>query len=104
MASRFGKRLSQYYMDRILGFAYNRTGDRSKAEDLAQDIIVEILTGLTRASEIRDFDAWVWSVARYTYCHWLEKQSGRYEVRLTGIEAFADEVDSHLLVRKRSMP
>jgi len=97
MASRFDKRLSQYYMDRILGFAYNRTGDRSKAEDLAQDIIVEILTGLTRASEIRDFDAWVWSVARYTYCHWLEKQSGRYEVRLTGIEAFADEVDSHLL-------
>lgn len=97
MVSRFGKHLSDYYMDRILGFAYNRTGDRSKAEDLAQDIIVEILTGLKRASEIRDFDAWVWSVARYTYCHWLEKQSGRYEVRLTGIEAVVDDVDSHLL-------
>ena len=97
MVSRFGKHLSDYYMDRILGFAYNRTGDRSKAEDLAQDIIVEILTGLKRASEIRDFDAWVWSFARYTYCHWVEKQSGRYEVRLTGIEAVVDDVDSHLL-------
>jgi len=94
---RFANRLSDYYLERILGFAYNKTGDRSKAEDLAQDIIVEILTGLSRPSEIRDFDAWVWSIARYTYCHWLEKQSGCNEVRLIGVETSADEVDSRVL-------
>jgi DNA-directed RNA polymerase specialized sigma24 family protein len=64
MATCDAKGLLHRYIEPILGFAYNRTGDRPEAEDLAPEILVEILTSLTRAREIRDLDAWVWSIAR----------------------------------------
>ncbi|CAG7628799.1 RNA polymerase sigma factor [Paenibacillus allorhizosphaerae] len=64
------------YAKSIFGFALNRLGNRQEAEDLAQDILLQLLKSLNAGVEIRQMDAYVWTVARYTWVHWIKKHSG----------------------------
>lgn len=64
------------YTKPIFGFALNRTQNREEAEDLAQDILLQLLQSSKSGSEIRNLDSYLWTVAKYTWIHWLKKHSG----------------------------
>lgn len=44
-------------------YCYRRLGNTADAEDLAQDILCEALSGLGKGRTIENFDAWYWTLA-----------------------------------------
>lgn len=60
--------------DKIYGFAYRRCDTSEEAEDLSQDIITEILSAALRQTEISNFYAFVWTVARRVYADFCENR------------------------------
>ncbi|MCM3133539.1 RNA polymerase sigma factor [Paenibacillus polysaccharolyticus] len=62
------------YVKPIFGFALNRVKHRAEAEDLAQEIMLQLLKSFSGARDIRSLDAYVWTVARYTWVNWLKKR------------------------------
>ncbi|WP_282935837.1 RNA polymerase sigma factor [Paenibacillus sp. RC67] len=64
------------YTKPIFGYALNRTQNREEAEDLAQDIVLQLLKSMTAGAEIRHMNSYIWTVAKYCWIHWLKKRSG----------------------------
>ena len=65
------------YVGPIYGFALRRAADRYEAEDLAQEILLQLCVSLRRGPEIRDMHAWVWRIARNTWARWLRARGQR---------------------------
>ncbi len=65
------------YVGPIYGFAVRRVADRYAAEDLAQEILLQLCVSLRRGPEIRDMHAWVWRVARNTQAWWVQARTQR---------------------------
>ena len=62
----------------LLRWAYSKTGDSRQAEELAQEVWVQVLTAIRRGSEpIRDMDRFLWKVAKHVWCRHLRK-TARY--------------------------
>jgi RNA polymerase sigma factor (sigma-70 family) len=54
-------------LDSIYAFALRRCGNAADAADLAHDIVVQALENLSSIRNPDKRDAWLWSVARFTY-------------------------------------
>ncbi|WP_422660624.1 sigma-70 family RNA polymerase sigma factor [Paenibacillus sp. EC2-1] len=59
----------------IFGFAMNRVKQRIEAEDLAQEILLQLLKSISSGANIQNMDAYVWTIARYTWVNWLKKRT-----------------------------
>ena len=54
------------------------------AEDLAQEIVLQLLLSLQKGTEIANINAFVWSVSQHTFCKWLRaKKRGSTDVCIT---------------------
>lgn len=80
----------QMYAQPIFGFAVNRTNSRHDAEDLAQDIMLQLVKSITSGVEILQLDAYIWTVARYTWADWVKKKA-RYS-RSIKINGMSDNI------------
>lgn len=85
-------------LESILGFSMKRTSNRPDAEDLTQDIIIEIYrsyTKLKRYEGVEALEGWIWAIARHTYCRWLNKRNKNNVVYIEGImnEDFYENTD-----------
>lgn len=72
--------LTQNYMDKLFYFCLKRTGNSFEAENLTSDILLNIITSLERSNEPRNFEAWVWSIARNRYSVWARNNNKRNEL------------------------
>lgn len=72
-----------HYMETLFYFCLKKTGDRTEAEDLTQDIALQILGALRRGTNPSHFSAWVWQIARNRYAAWAEKKHRRTERQST---------------------
>ena len=54
------------YADNIFGFCINRLNNIDDAQDLSQEILLEIIRSLPK-SNINDINAWVWKIAHNRY-------------------------------------
>ncbi|MBJ6364018.1 RNA polymerase sigma factor [Paenibacillus sp. GCM10012307] len=63
------------YIKPIFGFALNRVKQRAEAEDLAQEILLQLIKSAASDASIHNFEAYVWTVARYTWVNWLKKRA-----------------------------
>lgn len=61
-------------MKNIFAFSLTRTHNATEAEDLSQQIIVELLSSHQRLKDSNAFYGWMWSVARNTYGKYLRLQ------------------------------
>ncbi len=68
-------RILQDYIDKIFAFALKRTMNRVDAEDLAQDIVFEILRSASSLKDEKAFHGWLWSIAKNTWKRWVYKKS-----------------------------
>ena len=93
----------------ILSYCISRTPDRAEAEDLAQDILLEICRSAANIRDDKAFYGFMWGVASNVYRQWCKKRSGRDEGELTEdisveTEFFAEEdTDLYLLRRELSL-
>ena len=65
---------TENYMEKLFYFCLKKTGNRNEAENLASDIILNILTSLDRGNIPVNFSAWVWQIARNRYSVWAAKK------------------------------
>lgn len=66
--------LTKEYMQKLFYFCLKKTGNRNDAENLASDIMLNILTSLDRGNIPVNFSAWVWQIARNRYSVWAAKK------------------------------
>ena len=67
------------YMEKLFYFCLKKTGKSSEAEDLTQDIALQIITVLNKGALPESFSAWIWSIARNRYSLWAKAKRSRNE-------------------------
>ena len=89
------------FLDKIYQFSYRRCNTSYEAEDLCSDIILTVISAVHKQEQIKNFYAFVWTVARRVYADYCEK---RNSVRQTismengdyAIAAKENEIDSFI--------
>ena len=61
------------YAKRIYGFAYSKTGNSHDAEDLSQEILVQLCRIDFSSKEIVDMDGYIYRVCQYTWSNFVRK-------------------------------
>lgn len=61
------------YAKKILGFAYKKTGNSFEAEDLSQEILLQLLISLNNMDEIENLNSFIYTVCCYTWSKYLRK-------------------------------
>ncbi len=62
------------HLEMLFYFSLKKTGSRSDAEELAQEIACEAVVSLGKGVAPVDFDRWLWGVARKRYARWVESK------------------------------
>jgi len=62
------------YADNIFGFCINRLNNIDDAQDLSQEILLEIVRCLPK-SDIKDMNAWIWKIAHNRYAMHFKRKS-----------------------------
>lgn len=67
------------YMEKIFYFCLKKTSNIVDAEDLTQDIALNVIEGLNKGTIPNNYSAWVWQIARNIYSKWATIQRIRRE-------------------------
>lgn len=70
---------TENYMEKLFYFCLKKTGNETEAQDLTQDIALNVLTALNKGIIPTSFSAWVWRIARNRYSVWADKKHQRNE-------------------------
>ena len=73
------KEFTENYMEKLFYFCLKKTGNNVEAEDLTQDIALQIITALHKGTVPASFSAWVWQIARNRYSVWAKEKHDRNE-------------------------
>ncbi len=79
MRDRLLSEFSENYMEKLFYFCLKKTGGHTEAEDLTQDIALQIITALNKGTIPTSFSAWVWQIARNRYSVWATEKHNRNE-------------------------
>ena len=63
---------AENYMEKLFYFCLKKTGSHIEAEDLTQDIALQIITALNKGTIPTSFSAWIWQIARNRYSIWAK--------------------------------
>lgn len=81
------------YSQKIYGFAFDKLRDPDRAEELSQEIILELLKSAARGQEAENPDGYVYTVCRYALAKSLRK---KYRSREISAEVSVDDlIPSH---------
>lgn len=88
------KDFAENYMEKIFYFCLKKTGDNAEAENLTQDIALNVISELNKGTKPENFSAWVWKIARNRYNTWAEKRRRQKEMLLsTDVSDYEIEMD-----------
>ena len=87
MSELINRFVSEYMMP-IFHFSLKRTNNEEKAQDLTQDIALEVIKAINADRTIENFHAYVWRIARNCYAKWAKKKTMQLE--------FFDEIDENI--------
>ncbi len=79
MRIRLTGEFAENYMEKLFYFCLKKTGCNEEAEDLTQDIALQIITALNKGTIPTNFSAWVWQIARNRYSVWAKEKHKRNE-------------------------
>lgn len=85
----------------ILSYCVSRTSNRQDAEDLAQNMILEIMKSSQNIRDDKAFYGFMWSVAGNVYRQWYKKKLRVNECELTG-DVHDDTGEMDLLAEKNT--
>ena len=92
MRDRLLKEFTENYMEKLFYFCLKKTGSQIEAEDLTQDIALQIITALNKGTIPAKFSAWVWQIARNRYSVWAKEKHYRNE-SVTGFDIGDYEIE-----------
>ena len=79
MCNRLMGEFAENYMEKLFYFCLKKTGNHIEAEDLTQDIALQIVTALNKGTIPTSFSAWIWQIARNRYSVWAKEKHSRNE-------------------------
>ena len=79
MRDRLMGEFAEQYMEKLFYFCLKKTGSQIEAEDLTQDIALQVITALQKGRIPNSFSAWVWQIARNRYSVWAREKHDRNE-------------------------
>lgn len=68
------------YAKKIFGFAYAKTHNSYDAEDLSQEILLQILNKQTDFSDVENMDAYIYRICCYTWSNYLRKNKPEWNM------------------------
>ena len=92
MRDRLINEFAENYMEKLFYFCLKKTGSHIEAEDLTQDIALQIITALNKGAIPASFSAWVWQIARNRYSVWAKEKHKRNEA-ITGSDIGDYEIE-----------
>ena len=92
MRDRLINEFAENYMEKLFYFCLKKTGNNIEAEDLTQDIALQIITALNKGTIPTSFSAWVWQIARNRYSVWAKEKHNRNEL-VTGSDISDYEIE-----------
>lgn len=73
------ERIAQEYALPLLNWAYRKLGDRSRAEDLSQEVLLQVFAAVKKAcaegTPVENEERFVWKIAHYVWCHYLRQKT-----------------------------
>ncbi len=79
MCAKLINEFTENYMGKLFYFCLKKTSNTVEAEDLTQDIALQIITALNKGTIPTNFSAWVWKIARNRYSIWAREKHNRNE-------------------------
>ena len=72
------------YMEKIFYFCLKKTSNQFEAEDLTQDICLNVIIALNKGTKPECFYAWVWQIAKNRYSLWSKNKhkKNEYEINI----------------------
>ena len=92
MRDRLINEFAEHYMEKLFYFCLKKTGNNIEAEDLTQDVALQIITALNKGTIPASFSAWVWQIARNRYSVWAKEKHNRNE-SVTGSDISDYEIE-----------
>ena len=80
------------YMEKIFYFCLKKTSNRLDAEDLTQDIALNIIDGLNKGTIPDNYSAWIWQITRNVYSKWATIKRIRRE-NINSIDVYDVEIE-----------
>ena len=80
--------LHRLYHRRVIAFAYKRLGDATEAEDVAQDVFLQLYRSIARYEGRSSLLTWIFGIAHHEVCNRFRRRS----VETVGFEDEAYEV------------
>lgn len=71
MTELFTEQQLETYSLALLRWAYGKTGSRSAAEDLAQEVWMQLYQSMQNGTAIQQPERYLWKIARYVWCRHL---------------------------------
>ncbi len=94
----------------IFNYCLGKTHDRDEAEDLSQEILLELLKSSQNIRDEKAFYGFMWAVAGNVYKQWCRKRQQNRTCELTEVSAATEDVyfddeneDNYLLRRELSL-
>ncbi len=75
----------QEMLPKIYGFCRQKLNTTEDAEDLSQDICLEVLKAINAGKQIENLNAFVWSISNHMFYNWLRKKEKRHNRVSVGI-------------------
>ena len=83
---------AESYMEKLFYFCLKKTGSAFDAEDLTQDIALQVIIALNKGRIPTSLSAWVWQIARNRYSVWAKEKHDRNE-SVTGSDISDYEIE-----------
>ena len=79
LRERMIQEFAENYMEKLFYFCLKKTGNQVEAEDLTQEIALQIIGSLNKGTIPTSFSGWVWQIARNCYAGWATAKHRRQE-------------------------
>lgn len=83
---------SENYVEKLFYFCLKKTGNQDEADDLTQDITLQIVAALNKGTVPDSFSAWIWQIARNRYSVWAKEKHNRNE-SVTDTDVYDCEIE-----------
>ena len=99
---------AENYLHKLFYFCLKKTGNTDAAEELTQDISLQIVSAISNGTVPTEFSAWVWKIARNRYAAWAKDKRktqatqsgfdiGDYEIADDGVGVLEGIIQSEQL-------
>ncbi len=70
---------AENHMEKLFYFCLKKTGNQEEAEDLTQEIALQVISALKKGAKPDSFSAWMWQIARNRYALWAKRKHIRLQ-------------------------